>query len=109
MLCLSEKCSFTLSKLRFFSLRQIPKSNPFYLVIARLKNLGSLVIIYLSSLHSLSSLNSLKYIAVVAQLVEHRLPKPRVAGSSPVYRSALLEGVGLSNASLARPFQGSGV
>ena len=26
-------------------------------------------------------------IAVVAQLVEHWLPKPRVAGSSPVYRS----------------------
>ncbi len=25
--------------------------------------------------------------AVVAQLVEHGLPKPRVAGSSPVYRS----------------------
>ena len=25
--------------------------------------------------------------AVVAQLVEHWLPKPRVAGSSPVYRS----------------------
>ena len=28
-----------------------------------------------------------KIFAVVAQLVEHRLPKPRVAGSSPVYRS----------------------
>ncbi len=27
-------------------------------------------------------------IAVVAQLVEHWLPKPRVAGSSPVYRSS---------------------
>ena len=27
------------------------------------------------------------FFAVVAQLVEHRLPKPRVAGSSPVYRS----------------------
>ena len=27
--------------------------------------------------------------AVVAQLVEHGLPKPRVAGSSPVYRSKL--------------------
>ena len=25
--------------------------------------------------------------AIVAQLVEHWLPKPRVAGSSPVYRS----------------------
>ncbi len=25
--------------------------------------------------------------AVIAQLVEHWLPKPRVAGSSPVYRS----------------------
>ena len=25
--------------------------------------------------------------AVIAQSVEHRLPKPRVAGSSPVYRS----------------------
>lgn len=25
--------------------------------------------------------------AVVAQLVEHGLPKPRVAGSNPVYRS----------------------
>lgn len=30
----------------------------------------------------------LKYrFAEVAQLVEHRLPKPRVAGSSPVFRS----------------------
>ena len=29
------------------------------------------------------------YFAVVAQLVEHGLPKPRVAGSSPVYRSFL--------------------
>ena len=28
--------------------------------------------------------------AVVAQLVEHWLPKPRVAGSSPVYRSSLV-------------------
>ena len=27
--------------------------------------------------------------AVVAQLVEHWLPKPRVAGSSPVYRSKM--------------------
>lgn len=27
--------------------------------------------------------------AVVAQLVEHWLPKPRVAGSSPVYRSII--------------------
>ena len=27
--------------------------------------------------------------AIVAQLVEHWLPKPRVAGSSPVYRSKL--------------------
>lgn len=27
--------------------------------------------------------------AIVAQLVAHRLPKPRVAGSSPVYRSHL--------------------
>ena len=25
--------------------------------------------------------------AIIAQLVEHWLPKPRVAGSSPVYRS----------------------
>ena len=25
--------------------------------------------------------------AVIAQLVEHRLPKPRVTGSSPAYRS----------------------
>ena len=25
--------------------------------------------------------------AEIAQLVEHRLPKPRVAGSSPVFRS----------------------
>ena len=48
-------------------------------------------------------------IAVVAQLVEHRLPKPRVAGSSPVYRSAQLKGEGLSHATLDRPFQGSGV
>ena len=30
-------------------------------------------------------------IAVVAQLVEHWLPKPRVAGSSPVYRSIACE------------------
>ena len=29
--------------------------------------------------------------AVVAQLVEHRLPKPRVTGSSPAYRSGLDE------------------
>ena len=29
----------------------------------------------------------LKSDAIVAQLVEHWLPKPRVAGSSPVYRS----------------------
>lgn len=28
-----------------------------------------------------------KILAVVAQLVEHRLPKPRVTGSSPAYRS----------------------
>ncbi len=28
--------------------------------------------------------------AIVAQLVEHWLPKPRVAGSSPVYRSYLI-------------------
>ena len=28
-----------------------------------------------------------KCYAIVAQLVEHWLPKPRVAGSSPVYRS----------------------
>ena len=27
------------------------------------------------------------FFAVIAQLVEHWLPKPRVAGSSPVYRS----------------------
>ena len=27
------------------------------------------------------------FLAVIAQLVEHWLPKPRVAGSSPVYRS----------------------
>ena len=27
------------------------------------------------------------HFAVVAQLVEHRLPKPRVTGSSPAYRS----------------------
>lgn len=25
--------------------------------------------------------------AIIAQLVEHRLPKPRVTGSSPAYRS----------------------
>ena len=31
----------------------------------------------------------LKSDAIVAQLVEHWLPKPRVAGSSPVYRSKL--------------------
>lgn len=30
---------------------------------------------------------SLEKNAVVAQLVEHGLPKPRVAGSNPVYRS----------------------
>ena len=29
----------------------------------------------------------IRYHAIVAQLVEHWLPKPRVAGSSPVYRS----------------------
>lgn len=28
-----------------------------------------------------------KILAVVAQLVEHRLPKPRVTGSNPAYRS----------------------
>ena len=32
-------------------------------------------------------LRTRKYNAVVAQLVEHQLPKLRVAGSSPVYRS----------------------
>ena len=32
-------------------------------------------------------LHSENNFAVVAQLVEHWLPKPRVAGSSPVYRS----------------------
>ena len=31
--------------------------------------------------------NHLCFIAELAQLVEHWLPKPRVAGSSPVYRS----------------------
>ena len=30
-----------------------------------------------------------RIIAVIAQLVEHWLPKPRVAGSSPVYRSLM--------------------
>ncbi len=30
---------------------------------------------------------AITFLAVVAQLVEHWLPKPRVAGSSPVYRS----------------------
>ena len=30
-------------------------------------------------------------IAVVAQLAEHWLPKPRVAGSSPVYRSNVID------------------
>ena len=29
--------------------------------------------------------------AIVAQLVEHWLPKPRVAGSSPVYRSGKIK------------------
>ncbi len=28
--------------------------------------------------------------AVIAQLVEHRLPKPRVTGSSPAYRSLII-------------------
>ena len=28
-------------------------------------------------------------LAIIAQLVEHWLPKPRVAGSSPVYRSCV--------------------
>ena len=28
--------------------------------------------------------------AIIAQLVEHWLPKPRVAGSSPVYRSQII-------------------
>ena len=33
----------------------------------------------------------LQYVhAVMAQLVEHWLPKPRVAGSSPVYRSRMI-------------------
>ena len=31
--------------------------------------------------------NHLYFIAELAQLVEHWLPKPRVAGSSPVFRS----------------------
>lgn len=30
---------------------------------------------------------ALKKNAIIAQLVERRLPKPKVAGSSPVYRS----------------------
>jgi hypothetical protein len=30
-----------------------------------------------------------RIIAVIAQLVEHQLPKLRVAGSNPVYRSNL--------------------
>ena len=30
------------------------------------------------------------FFAVIAQLVEHWLPKPRVAGSSPVYRSRMI-------------------
>ena len=37
--------------------------------------------------------------AIVAQLVEHWLPKPRVAGSSPVYRSYLkIRGLGCCEA-----------
>ena len=35
-------------------------------------------------------------IAVVAQLVEHQLPKLRVAGSSPVYRSNKEKGLEVS-------------
>ena len=38
-------------------------------------------------LHPRKKLYLRKRNAVVAQLVEHWLPKPRVAGSSPVYRS----------------------
>ena len=33
--------------------------------------------------------NHLCFIAELAQLVEHWLPKPRVAGSSPVFRSLI--------------------
>ena len=36
-------------------------------------------------------------IAVVAQLVEHQLPKLRVAGSSPVYRSNKEKGLEISD------------
>lgn len=36
-----------------------------------------------------------KILAVVAQLVEHRLPKPRVTGSSPAYRSFPIYCLGL--------------
>lgn len=34
---------------------------------------------------------ALKKNAIIAQLVERRLPKPKVAGSSPVYRSIASE------------------
>ena len=34
-----------------------------------------------------NKIDILKIPAEIAQLVEHWLPKPRVAGSSPVYRS----------------------
>lgn len=36
-----------------------------------------------------------KILAVVAQLVEHRLPKPRVTGSSPACRSFPIYCLGL--------------
>ena len=56
--------------------------------------------------------------AVIAQLVEHRLPKPRVTGSSPAYRSFDVVQCSFCSAlffciartcDTRRPFQGLGV
>ena len=40
------------------------------------------------------------HFAVVAQLVEHWLPKPRVTGSSPAYRSKSSKGVQMDSLAL---------
>ena len=56
--------------------------------------------------------------AVIAQLVEHRLPKPRVTGSSPAYRSGDVVQCGFAlhyffviarTRDSRHPFQGLGV
>ncbi len=50
------------------------------------------------SINPILYLNFILYLcnifAIVAQLVEHWLPKPRVAGSSPVYRSTGIKIIG---------------